>query len=564
MKYPGFLIRVCALALAAPALIIMPAAADDRDQDRIRSHHDDLQHQMNQCRALGEKGDNKSDNEDLNRLCLAILRQNQSFTLQDQEHLSVILDYAGKHPDLKAHLMTLLADPQPGDAVQAIGDGNWQIKVPVTIPCVPGAVLTANCNPQTTTETVTTSGVSAKLSGLYRSVIFDSDRRQQLRLYMEAYNRLPQEFMLSGNAVLPTPDSLSNVPLTAIQNALKSLGNAWQAIIPNLPLPRVPPSTASCDGEVGTTPQHANYGDRVGNSSSCTPSSTGLFSSLSDQSFPARQYLTCVKEQGNRETCHTFAGTSAVELMISQSNGMKVNLSEQDLMEHYRLLWSPGYLHETGDAYEELSGAIANNYFFAYENQWDYNPSYSRTFNTGTGLYVNSCANYPGTEPGCSETAPQAPGVCLSFQIPFFGPIPVCALHDAGVASSPWQATSLSSFWNAGDTELSKEYMILSLAFHNAVVFGFNVTNSFYAGGNGGYVVYDATDVTTNVGGHYVHVVGLATNDELPKGAPQATGGGYFIVKNSWSNCFGDAGYLYLDWDYVKAVGWAAFNVSTN
>jgi hypothetical protein len=37
------------------------------------------------------------------------------------------------------------------------------------------------------------------------------------------------------------------------------------------------------------------------------------------------------------------------------------------------LSWSPGCMHETGDAYEELSGAIANNYFFAYENQWNYN-----------------------------------------------------------------------------------------------------------------------------------------------------------------------------------------------
>jgi C1A family cysteine protease len=58
--------------------------------------------------------------------------------------------------------------------------------------------------------------------------------------------------------------------------------------------------------------------------------------------------------------------------------------------------------------------------------------------------------------------------------------------------------------------------------------------------------------------------VGLATNDELPQGAPQAAGGGYFIVKNSWSNCFGDAGCPYLDWDYVKAVGGAGFNVSAN
>ncbi len=57
-------------------------------------------------------------------------------------------------------------------------------------------------------------------------------------------------------------------------------------------------------------------------------------------------------------------------------------------------------------------------------------------------------------------------------------------------------------------------------------------------------------------GGHAVHVTGYLSNERLatrlPK-APPGAGGGYFIVKNSWGTCFGDAGYVYLPVDWVKA-----------
>ncbi len=518
----------------------------------------------NPCRSLALEAGREGEDDDLPAICTLVLRQNKKFTLQDAEHLRVILRFTKDKPQLRAHLLTLLQPPQ-GDNVQPTGDGNYSITVPVNGPCVPSD-FGDGCLPQTTQENVSTSGISMKLSGIFRSVVFATDRRAQLALYTEAYNRLPEGFTV-GDSVLPTPSSLSHGNLTTIGNALTLLGNAWQSIIGHLPPPNTPPDTSDCDGETGTTPQHNAYGDRTGNSSSCTPSSSGLFASLPDANFPARKYLSCVKQQGNRLTCHSFASTSAVEMMISQTHGVKTNLSEQDLMEHYRTVWSPGYEHESGDAYEELSGAINHNYFFAYENAWDYNPSYGRSFDSNTGVYVNSCTYFPGSEPGCSDSAPQAPGFCIGTTIfvPFVGPqpFPICALSVAPVPGSSYQPTSLTSFWNSNDTELSKEYMILNLAFNNAVILGFNVTDRFENGGSGGYVVYDANDVTTNNGGHYVHVVGLATNDELPSGAPQAVGGGYFIVKNSWSNCFGDAGYLYLDWDYVKAVGWQGFSVSS-
>ena len=542
------------------AFAVSAYAGDDRDNDSHHHHH----YPPNPCSQLGLQDHDRD--HDMDDVCFAVIRQNHKFTVEDIHHLAGILDFARHHPDLHDHIVTLLAEPS-GDGVTAKGDGTWQINVPITVPCQPGDNA-VGCNPQGTTEPITTSGLSARLSGLYGAVVFAGDRDAQLQLYTQAYNHLPQGFTVPGtNLQLPTPASLRRASLTTINHALTTLGSAWQIIVPNLPLPTTTPSTASCDGERGTDAQQSYYGDRVGNSTSSVP--TGLFATLSDTQFPLRQYLTCIKNQGNRETCHTFAGTSAVELMISLNHGIKANLSEEDYMEHYRFLWSVGYMHETGDSFEEMSDAISNNYSFPFENQWDYNPSFWRTFDTSTGVYQNSCQNYPSTEPGCSDSAPQPPGVCLGFQFDFLGiliPFPICSLHEAGVSGGPWGPESVYRFWDANDAELSKEYMILNVAFNNAVVLGFNVTPDFASGGNtagSGYVVYDANDVTVNKGGHYVHIVGIAGNDELPEGAPQATGGGYFIVKNSWGNKFADAGYIYLDFDYVKAVGWDGFSVSS-
>jgi C1A family cysteine protease len=50
----------------------------------------------------------------------------------------------------------------------------------------------------------------------------------------------------------------------------------------------------------------------------------------------------------------------------------------------------------------------------------------------------------------------------------------------------------------------------------------------------------------------------------IPAGTPPGSGGGYFIVKNSWSNCYGDGGYVYLPWDYVSAHASSLYNVVPN
>ena len=47
------------------------------------------------------------------------------------------------------------------------------------------------------------------------------------------------------------------------------------------------------------------------------------------------------------------------------------------------------------------------------------------------------------------------------------------------------------------------------------------------------------------LGGHAVFCAGYQTNSAFP-------GGGALIVKNSWGEGWGDAGYFYMPFDYVR------------
>ena len=49
-----------------------------------------------------------------------------------------------------------------------------------------------------------------------------------------------------------------------------------------------------------------------------------------------------------------------------------------------------------------------------------------------------------------------------------------------------------------------------------------------------------------------MHVVGYVQNRDLPQGIPVADGGGYFVVKNSWGRNYGDGGFSYVPYTYMK------------
>ena len=454
----------------------------------------------------------------------------------DRIHEVAIQTFLTQHPEL-TDLATLVAnDPQQTKSVHRLTDNSWLLDLPDS-------------------SSVVTYGRSSKLTSVYNSILFSQDRDANLKLYTDLFNQLPGNYFETNNEII-YPESLTNAPLSDIKSAISSVTRNWRLILAYVPPPLVVAFTG-CQAEIGAGVKNLTQGDRSLNLDYCSPTAKGIYNNFD---FPNKNSNTCIKAQGYRGTCHAFAITSATELQIALKYQVKVNLSEQDLMEHYRLLWNPALQNESGDAFEEVVGMLNNNYHQPYENSWNYNPAFQQY--VSNGVIKNSCAGYIPGEP-CSANAPEAPMVCA-----FLSAVTnraYCALQDAGIPGSPYSLANVGRFWDATDTEKSAESMVLALAFNSSVIATLNLSPGFQLAKNG-YVPYDNDDLAApSVGNHVVHVIGFISNDELTQKvptAPQAVGGGYFIIKNSWNTCNGDGGYYYVPWAYMKARGLDGITIS--
>ena len=574
----GFLIVSIVLALTMPAFA--EPSGDDRGEVQHRDHHESgpnaaLKDRLKGLTRFGPAGTPLppgAQRVELNQ-ALALLnggtvvpytpmadrggerevdsrrrdRDDVSTFEADRVHERVVKDYLTQHPELVNLARLVNSEPSPDAGAAPNGDGTWTI------------------HPAGVSHPVTTLGRSSKLSWVYDSILFSDSRVAQLELYTSVYDKLQNlappatiggvvGSVGTGTGLLPTPTSLADASLATIGAALLQIGRNWTSIVGLVPI-NIPAPLLGCDAEIGATPRTTDlYGDRSGSAASCGPIPGGLYATIN---FANKSYPTCVKDQGRRGTCHSFGVTSATEYMYSLTQGVKVNLSEQDLLEHYRFVWNRAIYDDAGDPWEEINSLMSANYVFPFEHQWDYNPSYAR--DTSTTPFTHSCDNVPGGKP-CSDTSPQSPAVCFDFLGSMW-----CFLYEAGIHGAKYQPTAVTYFWNGADPELSTEYMVLELAFNNAVVMSFTVSPGFESPNNG-FVTYDPADLAQKpLGGHVMHVVSFISNQDLQQvlpNAPAGSGGGYFIVKNSWSSCFADGGYVYLPWDYVKAEVGQAFAVS--
>lgn len=162
--------------------------------------------------------------------------------------------------------------------------------------------------------------------------------------------------------------------------------------------------------------------------------------------------------------------------------------------------------------------------------------------------YIDSCLNYNDT---CSDSTHQSNLVCMDK-----GDMRSCAysVPDKNPNNYGYRITSSAQLWDINDIELSFLKVIFALKIGNPVVIGHPVTTAFgEAGEKNGFMDYNATD--TSRGGHALHALGYISNKNLSNilpNAPLGSGGGYLIVKNSWGNCWGDGGYVYIPYDSIK------------
>jgi hypothetical protein len=382
-------------------------------------------------------------------------------------------------------------------------------------------------------------------------------RDNQLAIYEKLYSGLAERFPdlfpaspgnIDLNARFYDAAKLKEMNDTVMASANTILGTI--SVISELPI-----NSILCNLDTGT----GTDGDRTDCDSDCGPQDGGIFKNYS---WKHKEDLTCVKNQGpHRGTCCAFAVNSATEYWVSRNfNHLKVNLCEQALYNQMKLNWVREDKYDGYYISDALDYAIQNAYLIPFENQWNYNPSPDRV-QTDSGRLYYSCNDY--TE-SCSNSTHQSEIVCngasdCAFYVPEKNP------DHYG-----YRLKSGHVIWDHNDPETSFLRVLIYLALGDPVLIQVPVLAQFDDARFDGFIHYVAGDVddpahnkkSTNRGNHIMHVVSNIDNTRIHTintasglSIPDGAGGGYLIVKNSWTNCWGDGGYVYIPYSYMKSYG---------
>ncbi len=256
---------------------------------------------------------------------------------------------------------------------------------------------------------------------------------------------------------------------------------------------------------------------------------------------------TCVRNQGERDTSPAFAVTAAIEAIVARDSFRYSNLSEQAFYNRQKLFWFRKPLH-SGDGPNPLlttGFSFAHGYQFHYEDIWHYNPSYGRTEITVPFLgYENSCENYAGRY--CSDSNHQSRRVCTEV-----GALRFCGFYAPMPIATPYRIHGMTAIFDLFTPERGTNTARALLRSGTPVVLNLALPSQFLTTGKSGYVT--PPPLTDKVlGAHALLLSGWVPNSRRPVDAPEGEGGGYFVAKNSWGSCTGDAGYYYLPYSFVK------------
>ncbi|RLA63841.1 MAG: hypothetical protein DRQ88_11945 [Epsilonproteobacteria bacterium] len=131
------------------------------------------------------------------------------------------------------------------------------------------------------------------------------------------------------------------------------------------------------------------------------------------------------------------------------------------------------------------------------------------------------------------------------------GPHPDGIIKNLNIPMSYSYKKGHTQIWNIFNTDFSAAIAKLASTLKLPMKLSLPINPSFDKAPVNGYVQYLGSH-EENRGGHTVLVLAVVENKNLPATAPRGPGGGYFVVKNSWGNCWKDAGHIYLPITWVK------------
>ncbi len=380
----------------------------------------------------------------------------------------------------------------------------------------------------------------------------------QLAIYAQFHAQLPAGF--KQQLMLPDPDDVAGEDFEFLHELNQTVGSQWGQLKP-IPTPQPPPSNypASWRDEIGASGQGATARGLDRRGPEGLP--TGLWAQVD---FPLKYCATRVRSQGARDTGVHFAITAAIEARTAAIFGRHVNLSEQfcvnqNILSRPPVVFLLGPISILGGGTPEavLEFLHRSGFVYPYEHRWDYNPSWYRRYHGTDPLfsapsYTRSCwasatgARYVGRF--CSDTAHQSPMACTTSS---FSEVPLCATRDP-VEVEQDSGVSLHSSSVVAHYErraLNHDIVKTLLIGKVPIVYYFAVPRRGLAS-PGGILPYDAAD--NEIGGsHAAVILGYVENADLRPGFPPGSGGGYYILKNSWGTGFGDHGYFYAPDDWV-------------
>ncbi len=388
----------------------------------------------------------------------------------------------------------------------------------------------------------------------------------QYNLYAALYTDLDITLKKLNNTVqqfgLPVPDEVKNYSadrLLVLNKRASDVIREYGAEIYNISYLLDP-----ANAETGSKDQL----DRTQKGACKAPAAGGIYGNFN---WPLKGLTTTVKDQGQRGTCWAFATVAALEAEIARRDGKLVNLSEEDYAGHRFLEWAPRKFGEGGDPIGIAQKASAANYTFAYESQWQYNKSLSRTTPANTQTYTQSCNDYKDSSVNygpCSNTTDQSDWYVVTVG----GKLYLMRRLPSTGAGSGYRMKSPTDFWNQSDLDQSMVILLLRAVLGHPTTITMDARymkpsantgpsmNNMNPDANG----FVQTQAKKNLPGgqpdweldHVMTVTGFISSQNLQKKLPNqpvADDFGYFIVKNSWGDCWGDQGYVYLPWTWVKS-----------